>query len=485
MGGGLMELVAKGAQDIYLTGNPNVTYFKSIFKRHTNFSIESIQQSFTGDLTFGKRINCTIKRTGDLLAGISLEIDLPAISGKRTGTIMKWTNSIGHSIINTVEIEIGGQIIDRQYGEWMEIWSELTISGGHLNGFNTMIGKSVNEQAVDANKKVKLIIPLQFWFCRNIGLAIPLVALQYHEVKLYLDLKPFEQCWKKEVKRYYVETNSSNQNKVDIVSGEGEFPYETVFKTEDVFANQKFYWEIDGKEEIVSTSLGGSVTEATQITLSSNTIAGRKGYAYLQTDEPDKEYVIEDIRIFCEYIFLDTNERKYFAQTQHIYLIEQLQFNGNSSYLLSQESSKVQLEFNHPCKELFWVSQMDLSKTFNHNFNFSDKIDISYGDNPIVDCLLHINGQERFSVRNANHFRYEIPYRRHTRIPENFIYVYSFSLKPEQLQPSGTCNFSRLDSSELIFNFKSKLLASKVRVYALSYNILNVKNGMGGVAYSN
>ena len=478
MGGGLMELVAKGAQDIYLTGKPNVTYFKSIFKRHTNFSIESIQQSFTGDLNFGKRITCTIKRTGDLLAGISIEIDLPAMTGSR-GSVLKWTNSIGHSIMNQIELEIGGQIIDRQYGEWMEIWSELTTEGGHLDGFKTMIGKSVTQQGVNANEKVKLIVPLQFWFCRNIGLAIPLVALQYHEVKLYLDLKPFDQCWKKEVKRYYVETNSSNQDRVDIVSG-GTVPYETDFKVADVFANQKFYWEIDGKEETVSSRNSG-----TQITLSANTVAGRKGYAYLQTDKPDKEYAIEDIRIYCEYIFLDTNERKYFAQNQHIYLIEQLQYNGNTSYRLSQDSSKVQLEFNHPCKELFWVSQMDLAKTFNHNLNFSDKIDITYGDNPIVDCLLHINGQERFSVRNANHFRLEIPFRRHTRIPENFIYVYSFSLKPEQSQPSGTCNFSRLDSSELIVNFKNGLVASKFRVYALSYNILNVKNGMGGVAYSN
>lgn len=476
-----MELVAKGAQDIYLTGNPNVTYFKSIFKRHTNFSIESIEQSFTsGDQNFGKRITSTIKRTGDLLSGISLEIDLPAISGKRAGTVMKWTNSIGHSILNSIELEIGGQIIDRQYGEWMEIWSELTLQGGHLDGYKTMIGKNVNSQGVDANKEVKLIIPLQFWFCRNIGLAIPLVSLQYHEVKIHIDLKSFDECWKKEVKRYYVETNDSNQNRVNIASG-GEQPIESEFKADDVFANQKFYWEIDGKELIVS-----SRNSASEIVLSANTVAGRKGYAYLQMDEPDKEYAIKNIRIFCEYIFLDTNERKYFAQNQHIYLIEQVQFNGNSSYIFSQDSSKIELEFNHPCKELFWVAQMDIAKKFNNHFNFSDKIDIAtHGDNPMVDCILNINGQERFSVRNANHFRYEIPYRRHTRIPENFIYIYSFSLKPEQSQPSGTCNFSRLDSSELVMNFKRELTDSKIRVYALNYNILNVKNGMGGLAYSN
>jgi hypothetical protein len=482
MGGGLMELVAKGAQDIYLTGNPNVTYFKSIFKRHTNFSIESIQQNFTGDLNFGKRISCTIKRTGDLLSGITVEIDLPTISGKRTDNdkpVMKWTNSIGHSILNSLEIEIGGQIIDRQYGEWMEIWSELTTQAGHLEGFKTMIGKSENSQGEPANKKVKLIIPLHFWFCRNIGLAIPLVALQYHEVKLFIELKPFDECWKKDVKRYYVETDSSNQNRVNIVSG-GELLSESEFNTGDVFANQKFYWESDRTELKVS-----SRNSASQITLTENTVVGRKGYAYLLLDEPDKQYSIEDIRVYCEYIFLDTNERKYFAQNQHIYLIEQLQYNGNSSYIFSQDSSKIDLEFNHPCKELFWVTQMNISKLFNLNFNFSNNVIIDGGENPIVDCLLNINGQERFSIRNANHFRFEVPLKRHTRIPSNFIYVYSFSLKPEQSQPSGTCNFSRLDSSELIVNFQKSLNDSNTRVYALNYNILNVKKGMGGLAYSN
>ena len=157
MGGGLMELVAKGAQDIFLTGNPNVTYFKSVFKRHTNFSMESIQQVFSGDLNFGKRINSTIKRTGDLLSGITIEIDLPIINSKN-GTVLQWSNAIGHTIIDNVDIEIGGQMIDRHYGEWMEIWSELTTKEGHMNGLKTMIGKTIPGGGILANEKRKLIL---------------------------------------------------------------------------------------------------------------------------------------------------------------------------------------------------------------------------------------------------------------------------------------------------------------------------------------
>jgi hypothetical protein len=478
MGGGLMELIAKGAQDIYLTGNPNVTYFKSVFKRHTNFSMETIQQSFSGDLNFGKKLNATIKRTGDLLSGVTLEIDLPVLTGVN-GNALYWTNSIGHSIIRSVELEMGGQIIDKQYGEWMEIWSELTTSEGHISGFKTMIGKNNTSQGILANQKNKLIVPLQFWFCKNIGLALPLVALQYHEIKIYVDLRPFNECWKKPVKRFYVSVNSSNQTHIDIISG-GTGDINSSFLAPDFYTGQKIIWEEDGREETVSSRV-----DSDTIQMTSNSVAGRTGYMYLQIDEPDKIYELDDIRIYCDYIYLDTNERKYFAQNSHVYLIEQVQFNGNSSYISSQESNKIQMEFNHPCKELFWVSQIDLCRDFNLHMNFSDSVDITYGVNPVDNVLLYINGQERFAVRNANHFRLEIPYKRHTRVPDNFIYVYSFSLKPEQMQPSGTCNFSRLDSSELLINYKSNLLASNTRVYGLNYNILNVKNGMGGVAYSN
>ena len=478
MGGGLMELVAKGAQDIYLTGNPNVTYFKSVFKRHTNFSMESIEQSFSGDLDFGKKITSTIKRTGDLLSGITLEIDLPAISSKN-GNVLQWTNSIGHTIIDNVQLEIGGTMIDRQYGEWMDIWSELTTDEGHIAGLKTMIGKNVQSQGVLADESRKLIVPLQFWFCKNIGLALPLVSLQYHEVKLNVSLRPFSQLWKKPVKRFYVQVDSTNNNRLNIISG-GTGSVNSLFLSSDFYTNQKILWESDGLEQTVT-----SMIDSDTIQLSSNNTAGKSGYIYLILDEPDRDYSLEDIRLYCDYIYLDTNERKFFAQNTHIYLIEQVQFNGNVSYQTSQDTNKISIEFNHPCKELVWVTQMDISRTFNEHLNFSNSIDTTYSDNPIRNALLYINGQERFSQRNADHFRLEIPYKRHTRVPDNFIYVYSFSLKPEQMQPSGTCNFSILDSAELLINYSENLPASNTRVYGLNYNILNIKNGMGGVAYSN
>ena len=148
---------------------------------------------------------------------------------------------------------------------------------------------------------------------------------------------------------------------------------------------------------------------------------------------------------------------------------------------------KIGLDFNHPCKELFWVSQLSLCETLNQHNNFSDNVSAGSvtEDNPLVDAVLQLNGTERFKVRKADYFRLLVPYQRHTRTPDKFVYVYSFSLNPEQTQPSGTCNFSRIDNSELLLNMKSTLENSKVRIYSTNYNILRIINGMGGVAYSN
>ena len=165
MGGALMELVAKGSQDLFLTGNPSVTYFKNVYKKHTNFSYESIQQSIVGNANFGNKIECVISRTGDLLTGIIIEIDLPKIEGKR-GKSVSWINSIGHYLLKSIELQIGGNKIDKHYGEWLEILNELTISESHKTGYYNMIGKNIS-----ITDKKTLIIPLQFWFCRNYGLA--------------------------------------------------------------------------------------------------------------------------------------------------------------------------------------------------------------------------------------------------------------------------------------------------------------------------
>lgn len=191
-GGGLLQLVAKGKQDVFLTGNPQMTWFKVAYRRHTNFAIESQAMYFDGTPDFGRRVSCLVPRSGDLLGPLVLELTLPTLTYSSSGLPVKWVNSIGHAIIQEITVQVGEQEIDRQTGEWMEIWSRFTISASQEQGFNNMIGKVDNYNP--SSDFQKLYIPLQFWFCRNPGSYLPLIALQYHPVRINITLRPLSEC---------------------------------------------------------------------------------------------------------------------------------------------------------------------------------------------------------------------------------------------------------------------------------------------------
>tara|TARA_B100001758_G_scaffold29470_1_gene20844 strand:+ start:1085 stop:2134 length:1050 start_codon:yes stop_codon:yes gene_type:complete len=349
MGGGLLQLVAYGAQDVYLTGNPQITFFKVVYRRHTNFSIESIQQTFNGNAQANNRVTCQISRNGDLVHKLYVEF-----------TPKDEDIDDARECIKKVEVEIGGQLIDRQYGDWMKIWNELTLPAGKETGYNAMIKAESNLTP----PHIKAYVPLEFWFCRNIGLALPLIALQYHEVKINIE-----------------------------------------------FSDQEF----------------------------------------------------GDATLWADYIFLDTDERRRFAQLSHEYLIEQVQFTGGEAINSSNLSAK--LSFNHPVKELIW-QEKDKAKLGN--------------------TKLMLNGNDRFAERDTMYFTHVQPYQHHTNIPDSGcnINVYSFALKPEEHQPSGTLNMSRIDTAQLKIS-DITVGTGEVKIYAHSYNVLRILSGMGGLAYSN
>ena len=514
MAGGLMQLVAYGAQDVFLTGTPEITFWKVSYRRHTNFAMESIEQTFSGQADFGRRVTCTISRNGDLAYRTYLQVTLPEINQDvATGDVYaRWLDFVGEQLVAQVEIEVGGQRIDRQYGDWMHIWNQLTLSKEQQSGYHKMIGNTTaltyitdpNFAAVsgpcasssapsqvcaprNALPETTLYVPLQFWYCRNPGLALPLIALQYHEVKINIDFRPIGEC----------------------------------------------LWAVS--------------------TLAAGTGSKSVAAAYQQS--------LVAASLYVDYIFLDTDERRKMAQNPHEYLIEQVQFTGDES--VGSSSNKIKLNFNHPCKELVWVVQPDanvdycssleadstLFKTLGAQpFNYTDAIDAlpnaihafggetsnatvisggvfemnnaadvtgidaaaggsglsdagtfvlaetaldmhCWGENPVVTAKLQLNGQDRFSEREGSYFDTVQPFQHHTRAPDAGINVYSFALRPEEHQPSGSCNFSRIDNAVLQLVLSSNTVSgtntAKVRVYAVNYNVLRVMSGMAGIAYSN
>ena len=414
--GGLLQLVAIGKQDIFLTGNPEITWFKMVYRRYTSFAIESQVMYFDGDPDFGKRLSCLVPRRGDLLGPMMLEITLPALT-LTDGTPVSYTNAIGHAIIDEITLEIGEQEIDTQTGEWMEIWSNMTTTAMQRQGLNDMIGK-VDDYIEPQNfGPIKLYIPLRFWFCKNPGQYLPLLALQYHPIRINLKLKPLQSLF---------------------------------------FSNQ------------LSTNCD---------TLSVNPVK------------------ITDLRLYGDYVYLDVEERRRFVSNTHEYLIEQVQYTSDISIPIGATSSTVRLEFNHPIRELLWVIQRSVMSSYHEYFNYSSTSIFETGirKDLLQDGLLQLDGYDRFDRRDAGYFRLVQPYYHHTAVPNNlFVYNYCFALRPEELQPSGSLNASRIDSFVLQMNLIPDSTTGVTpprgnaitRVYATNHNVLRIVNGFGGLLFT-
>jgi hypothetical protein len=597
MGGGLLQLVAYGAQDAYITGNPHITFWKVLYKRHTNFAMEAMRVNFTGSPSYGQRSVVVVNRNADLMFRTYLEVTLPDTRKTATGAAndVYWTaggrRRLGYLLIQQVEIEIGGQVMDRHYGEWMYIWESLTSPYDQSVRLDQMLGANVaatySTPAGCNGRPAVLYIPLQFWFCRNPGLALPLIALQYHEVRL----------------------NFIFRQATDLV--------------------QNTY---DG----TNLWTGGVAQAAAALPR------------------------FKDAAVYVDYIYLDTDERRRFAQQTHEYLIDQLQYGLQQS--ITSQTVRLDLTLNHPVKELVWVYQdarmLDCSQVgtaFGSVPAANNTQPFQYAD--IANrCRLQLNGQDRFDERYGDYFWKVQPYQHHSGgafevhaytqpvgqtsigtafavftgtvsggtsavtitswttptsanagffgglvgsivntvsgslsatvgTPEsvlpgttftfaasvngaapasgtlgtaavsggtvtfyvlydpnnavldpvtggslgfqqvnsagsttatvagqtvavsgvgytqsiNPINMYSFSLAPEEHQPSGSCNFSRVDTTTLVFDsitgvdgkalvagsFPSKNFPYLFRMYAVNYNIFRVMSGMGGLAYSN
>ena len=554
------------------------------YRRYTNFAIESIEQTFNGQADFGRRVQCVISRNGDLAYRTYLQVTLPEINqlmgvasfaaGVGSGVYARWLDFPGEQLVAQVEVEIGGQRIDRQYGDWMHIWNQLTMTAEQQRGYFNMIGNTTQLTFItdpsfsevdgpcdslaprqvcaprNALPETTLYVPLQFWFCTNPGLALPLIALQYHEVKINLDIRPIDECL------WAVTTLSCNNSGV-------------------------------APNGLSAASNVGSAYAAGQYA------PGRPVPAAIAYNQS-----LVAASLYVDYVFLDTDERRRFAQNPHEYLITQLQFTGDES--VGSSANKIKLNFNHPVKELVWVVQPDQNVDYCSSlvcdatlfkvlgaqpFNYTDAVDAlpnaihafggpasvaadsrsyidarglfqdagaldydvppgftgywhgpsnpynesnfggptvpqsaatsnlapsilaqlkdlaangheqnstvsdagtfvltetsldmhCWGQNPVITAKLQLNGQDRFSEREGTYFSWVQPYQAHTRNPDEGINVYSFALRPEEHQPSGTCNFSRIDNATLQLVLSNATVegtkTAKVRVYATNYNV--------------
>jgi len=446
---GTLQLIYIGEQNLYITENPQITFFKTLYKRHTNFAIDTVQEFFNGQINFGQQIKCKISKNGDMLSKMGVYIRLPALNknkrklkcskmigclctcpncllGSESDEIVYgWANAIGHVLLEWIEMYIGGQLIDRHYGEWLEIWTELTQTSEKRLGYYEMIGKKDPlAYTVDSfTEEMELYVPMNFWFCRNIGLALPVTCLLYQDVEFIIKIRDFDQCWV---------CNKSNAPK----------PKASI-----------------------------------------------------------------DACILADYIYLSIEERHKFHNESHIYLIEQLQLNDSNHCESNTGRLHIDMNFNHPVKELIWfIQRSDVLGTAdgvwpddcsypkgNDHFNFTTaRIPrLAKLGETFSSARIQLSGVDRTIHLPASYFRLWQNYYYHTRIPTaNYLYTYSFGLSPEDYQPSGECNMSMVDNARLCIRLLDKNTTKEkypivAKIYATNYQVLLISAGMGGILFSN
>jgi hypothetical protein len=502
-----MQLVAYGAQDVYLTGSPEVTFFKLVYRRHTNFSVEPIEQTFNGTCDFGKTVTCEINRNGDLVTKMYLYLDLPAVEA---GTV-EWgyVRRLGHAVIDEVKIEIGGSEIDEHYGDWLNLWYELTHKTGQERGYEQMIGDvpALTRVSTEAKPAHKLYVPLQFWFNRNNGLALPLIALQYHDVRLKLKLRPLAQVTNVEdgarvptvnvadsfMLVDYIFLDAQERKKFAQATHEYlieqlQFTGSETFKasTESYRLNfnhptkclvwaprlgrynsgQSFVdWAFDGdwaaaKERVAKRVWLANNANVTSGASEDDTVQGN---AVVDADG--------NVLVDAQFVYHNTDAD---ALLNNVVVL--------TNNLTSAHLSMTVAEWTATGAPLAGATLTGYKVT--DHMTYSTNADGT--GNPVSAALLQLNGHDRFQQRDGAYFNYVQPHQHWERTPADGVNSYSFALNPMEHQPSGTCNFSRIDNTTLKLNLAAAQSDdSRINIYAVNYNVLRVMSGMGGLAYSN
>jgi hypothetical protein len=651
MSGALLQLVSYGALDIFLTTDPQITFFKTVLRRHTNFAIESIRQEFKTDVKFGKRVSLTVEKKGDLIGKTYLQIELPKVKPTQSGlgipaeaiienhtdiatfvlpitngsgflideeytliptnpetqqgsnAIIKivninsldvelinggfnyqvgevyniipinggepaeimisavdedvcmssivitnqgsgyyfqpdviitdceldltikgkgivengvvvgveielpdeclsenvnveiiggqlvntfaWCEKIGHAILNKIEIDIGGQIIDTHYGDWLDVWSELTIPLGKKKGYNKMIGNvaelytekisSDNDNCIGGRT---LYIPLQFWFCRDYSLAIPQVALKNHAIKFNLELRRIDECIKK---RTYFFATFNYIRLLDSFSAEvGDVI------TNGVLNASVEVFNLDEESGYIYFEYYDSRTNERYL---ENEVLTINGEEIMLTMKPiqvqNTLYNVPEslvVNLYTDIIYLDTNERNTFTNERVEYLIEQLQITSERQEL----DNYIYLEFSydHICKELFWTARLQENLDRNSRYIYTTDEGESIFDTHQIEVI----GYPLFKSRDSTYFGAMQPYQHHTATPTKGIFSYSFAIYPEETKPSGTLNMNRLDLTRMRYTIDVAKVKTNYQIlfnlFGINYNIMRIENGMANILFN-
>jgi len=493
MGLGLLLLVSVGKENIYLSSQPEITFFKMAYKRYTNFSIESVAQYFKSSPDFGRRVTVNLSKNADLLGQIHLYVELPDIIKENHSTLptgiknFAWIKKIGLGLINYIDLEIGGVLVDRQYGDYLNIWYELTLNLGIKKGFNKMIGNIdvLNNYSNGKNSYI-LYVPLNFWFCQDSGLAIPLISMIHSEIKIHVLFNDFNKCYLQTPTNYILTTEPFSlfkkgeliRQQVGSQLAVGQFVYFDATKG-------LLYYNKIANDFLIPT-----------IANDSNYIIVGDDTKFQQNIDPsaiiiiDEDYFrinipsIQNAYLLVNYIYLDNEERFIFINNSHEYLVPVIQNIQQQTFYSTNILYKV--PFYNPVKIIFWRVQLVSNYTSNDLFNYTLDPLLSDTNNIIQNEYLVLNSINRMELNNPVYYTNVQLYQNKFTTPPDGIHMFSFCINPLDHQPSGSLNFSKIDDAYIqmscnkLVNYQNPINISS---YGLQLNLFRVVNGLSGLGY--
>lgn len=479
MAGGVMQLVAVAAQDQFITGSPELSFFKQVYRRHTNFSMESVRQVFLTKPTLGSSRNtftCRINRVADLLKEVYLAFQLPAIYSSDKFRF-RWIKNIAQYMIYNCSVRIDTQLIDQLWGEWMDIWNELTLTNDQRDSYNKMTGNvdeyinptSLSSYVVIDNNNIsyssypeglttgspsissrRFYVPIPFWFTKNPGLALPLIALQYQNIDITFELRGIEELYQiyDSVNQLYVSPSR----------------YRTLYPADSTIEiNQNIDTFGDNNNDVsirrFLVPIGGSYSATSSL-------------------------IDIDAYLECNYIFLDEAERRTMALNSHDYLIERTFRIEDGGISLNHT---MDLILQNPVKEIIWILRRSDMSRYNDWGNFTNSLTNLPNNHILKTGKMLWNGMDRFEDKSPEYFNYMQPYQHHTRSPKEGIYVYSFALHPEKVQPTGSFNASAVNKIQMYFvnNPPPDSYEYDIILFSRYYNVFRVMSGSGGIVFAN
>lgn len=534
----LVELAAKGEEDLFLTTKPQMTFFKAVYRRNTIFTIEQIPQTFLNTPNFGKKVPCIINRIGDLISNITLIITLPSISRIYNAdqtvdeyTRFAWIRKIGFGIIKNIEIKIGDKVIQQFTGEWINSWYALNKNDEEIN---KMIGNVPELFNYDYEKdEYRIYVPIPFWFSKSPGLALPICCLKNHNVEITLELEDLKKCYNITPTHYVLMNDYICQFEEDeyiiqnidgneIVGKFAFFDYETKRLYYSQITKELFKIAETNDEKYMIKGTKSNVFAMPHIKTSTDTKQEEK-YSIVYTYRDLSNITITDCFLLVDYVFLDEREKERFYSNAHNYLIEQI--NETTTQTISSAISTVRLGLKDPIEYFVWyVRQNNLNEMYNNDkFNFTN----SYQYNDVLKKHIlyddyYVNGNTTYYVKNNPRVNKEFNYKQTGDslikscklmfngievVNENYKYfhniqsynhfkcnnqkglcVYSFSINPLDLQPSGSCNMNKIDNVQIELNVDKCINENNLgtfKCFSVSYNWLRIKGGYGGLLFIN